>query len=172
MDDEMQQPPQRERVGRRAWVRTVGLVGGGLVAGGILAGTLTANAATDEGTSTSTTQEDGAATDCPGGGPRGDEEELTGDTAAAVTEAVLAEYPDATVMRLETDSDGVYEAHIRTAADEHLVVELDESFAITGTEAGGPGTGAGPGRGHAPRGDAAEDSDSEDSGSDAAEPTD
>ena len=50
MDDEMQQPPQRERVGQRAWVRTVGLVGGGLVAGGILAGTLTANAATDEPT--------------------------------------------------------------------------------------------------------------------------
>jgi hypothetical protein len=170
MDDEIQQPPQRERVGQRAWVRTVGLVGGGLVAGGILAGTLTANAATDEGTSTSTTQEDGAAMDCPGGGPRGDEEELTGDTAASVTDAVLAEYPDATIVRLETDSDGVYEAHIRTSEDEHLVVELDESFAITGTEE------AGPGRGHGPRGEASEDgtsegSTSEDDGSDAAEPT-
>ncbi len=115
----MQQPPQRERVGQRAWVRTVGLVGGGLLAGGILAGTLTANAATDEGTDSSTTQEEGAATDCPGGGggPRDNEEELTGDTAAAVSEAVLAEYPDATIVRLETDSDGVYESHIRTAAD-------------------------------------------------------
>ena len=36
---------RRGRFGRRAWVRSVALVGGGLVAGGILAGTLTANAA-------------------------------------------------------------------------------------------------------------------------------
>ena len=28
MDDDTQQPPQRERIGSRAWVRTVGLVGG------------------------------------------------------------------------------------------------------------------------------------------------
>lgn len=68
MDDEMQQPPQRERVGQRAWVRTVGLVGGGLVAGGILAGTLSANAATDESTTSvpSYTQE---GTTTPDGGP-------------------------------------------------------------------------------------------------------
>jgi hypothetical protein len=51
MDDDTQQPPQRERIGSRAWVRTAGLVGGGLVAGGILAGTLSANAATDSTTS-------------------------------------------------------------------------------------------------------------------------
>jgi hypothetical protein len=72
---EEQQPARRERVGSRAWVRTVGLVGGGLMAGGILAGTLSANAATDDGTasSTSVTQEDGTTStattpaDCPEG---------------------------------------------------------------------------------------------------------
>ena len=65
MDDAVEQPDRRERVGSRAWVRTVGLVGSGLVAGGIMAGTLTATAATDEGsTSTpSVTQEEAAAAD-------------------------------------------------------------------------------------------------------------
>jgi hypothetical protein len=148
----------REGVGRRAWVKSVALVGGGLVAGGILAGTITANAATDdESTSTpSTSQEqtapDGEAgtTDGHRGGPGGatgngdpsqpqrdDEELLTGDTATQVTDAVLAEYPDATIQRVETDSEGVYEAHIVTADGEDLIVAVGEDFAITGTQSHG-----------------------------------
>jgi hypothetical protein len=79
MDDETPQPPQRERIGSRAWVRTAGLVGGGLVAGGILAGTLTANAATDDSTTSvpSYSTEDGATSgggapeDCQEGAGRG-----------------------------------------------------------------------------------------------------
>ncbi len=47
---------------------------------------------------------------------------------------MLAEYPDADIERLETDADGVYEAHLTTAEGEELTVELDEEFAITGTE--------------------------------------
>jgi predicted nucleic acid-binding Zn-ribbon protein len=135
---------QREGVGRRSWMRSAAMVGGGLVAGGILAGTLTANAATDD-TSTSSTssysQEEGA----PGGGghagngdpsqpQRSDEQLLTGDTATQVTDAVLAEYPDATIQRVETDSEGVYEAHIVTADDEELIVQVGEDFAVTGTQ--------------------------------------
>jgi hypothetical protein len=95
MDDDTQQPPQRERIGSRAWVRTVGLVGGGLVAGGILAGTLSANAATDSTTSVpSYSTEDGATSgsvapeDCPeGAGPGATDqgttsgESLSGDAA-------------------------------------------------------------------------------------------
>ena len=140
-----QKPTLRERIGHRAWVRSAALVGSGLIAGGIIAGTVAANAA-DEGTTTpdsSTTQED--ARPAPGHGHRGphgdpsqpqrdDEELLTGDTATQVTDAVLAEYPDATIQRVETDSDGVYEAHIVTTDDERLTVELDEDFAITGNE--------------------------------------
>jgi uncharacterized membrane protein YkoI len=61
---------------------------------------------------------------------------LTGDTLTKVKQAVLAKYPNATFDRVETDSDGVYEAHITTAAGERLTVELDKSFAITGTETG------------------------------------
>lgn len=94
---------------------------------------MTANAADDR----AATSTDGVSAECAdgrGGGPRGHGEELTGDTAAAVEEAVLADYPDATIRWLETDADGVYEAHILTAEDERLTVELDESFVITGTE--------------------------------------
>jgi len=80
----------------------------------------------------------------PGGpGGRG-EEPLTGTTAQKVTDAVEAEYPNATIERVETDFDGVYEAHIVTSAGEALVVQVGEDFTITGTQAGGHGHG-GPG---------------------------
>jgi hypothetical protein len=51
-----------------------------------------------------------------------------------VTDAVLAEYPDATIERVETDSGGVYEAHIVTVDDERLTVLVNEDFEVTGTE--------------------------------------
>jgi hypothetical protein len=88
-----------------------------------------------------------------------------------VEEAVLAEYPDATIRRRETDSDGVYEAHIVTADDERLTVELDESSAITGTETH---VGARPGPGHGPRsdGDSPDDGSTDDGTTEEAEPTD
>ena len=142
-----QKPTLRERIGHRAWVRSAALVGSGLIVGGVVAGTVAANAA-DEGTTTpdsSTSQEDGR----PGHGvghrgphgngdpsqpQRDDEELLTGDTATSVTDAVLAEYPDATIERVETDSGGVYEAHIVTTDDERLTVIVDEAFEVTGTE--------------------------------------
>jgi hypothetical protein len=175
MDDDVHEPGQQQAARRRRWARSAALVGSGVVAGGILAGTLTATAAEDDAPAST----DSTAVECAdgrGGGPRGDEEELTGDTAASVTEAVLAEYPDATIRRLETDSDGVYEAHIVTADDERLTVELDESFAITGTEAH---DGAGPGRGQGPRPDAGtrDDGSTDEGGTDGgttdeAEPTD
>ena len=109
-------------IGRRMWVRSVALVGGGLVAGGILAGTLSANAATDTGTATSadsfTSQEAAAPTGTVDQSQpqRSDEQLLTGDTATKVTDAALAKYPGAMIQRVETDSDGVYEAHLVTAA--------------------------------------------------------
>ena len=170
MDDDVQEPGRQQAAPRRRWARPAALVGSGVVAGGILAGTLTATAAEDE----APTSTDSTAAECAdgrGGGPGGDEEELTGDTAASVTEAVLAEYPAATIRRLETDSDGVYEAHIVTADDERLTVELDESFAVTGTETH---DGAGPGRGHGPRPDAGtrDDGGTDGGTTDEAEPTD
>jgi hypothetical protein len=123
--------------GRRAWVRSVALVGGGLVAVGILAGTLTANAATDDTSApSSSSQEAGAPTGNgdPSQPQRSDEQLLTGDTATKVTNAVLAEYPDATIQRVETDSEGVYEGHIVTADGEQLIVQVGEDFTVTGTQ--------------------------------------
>ena len=94
----------------------------------------------------------------PGGhgpGMRSDEEQLTGDVAAKVEAAVTAQYPDATIDRMEKDADGmsVYEAHITKADGSHVTVLIDASFAITGEQAMGRGHG-GPG-GHPHRGERA-----------------
>jgi hypothetical protein len=152
MDTTDETPGRRERIGSRAWVRSAGLIGGGLVVGGILAGTISANAAADDPAAPATAsagQEAGVPGDRGGdghhghgGGPgdgdptqsqRDDEVLLTGDTATKVTDAVLADYPDATIQRVESDSDGVYEAHIVTADDAELTVAVGKDFAITGT---------------------------------------
>jgi hypothetical protein len=134
---------QRTGMGRKAWVRSVAMVGGGLVAGGILAGTLTANAATDDTSPSSTSsysQEQGGGhmgNGDPSKPQRSDETLLTGDTASKVTDAVLAKYPDATIQRVETDSDGVYEGHIVTADGKQTIVQVGEDFSVTGTQSHG-----------------------------------
>jgi hypothetical protein len=107
-----------------------GLVASGVVAGGILAGTLSASA------DTGTTATDSSTSD-PSQPQRSDEQLLTGDTKAQVEKAVLAEYPDATIERTESDSDGVYESHIVTTDGQHLIVQVGEDFAVTGTDTGG-----------------------------------
>jgi hypothetical protein len=69
--------------------------------------------------------------------------------ASKVRAAALATYPGATIQRVETDSDGVYEAHIVTKDGAHVSVQVGRSFAVTHTStAGGPGDhdGDGPGR--------------------------
>ena len=126
------------------WTGGAGLVAAGVVAGGILVSTLSANAAEETTPDGSTSQ---SAID-PSQPHRSDEELLTGDTKTKVEAAVLAEYPDATIERSETDSGGVYESHVVTADGEHLTVLVGEDFTVTGTDSGGHG-GHG-GRGHGP----------------------
>jgi hypothetical protein len=124
----------------RTYAGTAGLLAGGLVAGAVLAGTLTANAATTAATPTP------AATAAPNnpnpGDPskpqRSDETLLTGDTAAKVKAAALAKYPGATIVRIETDSDGVYEAHIESGGTP-MIVQVGSDFTVTGTQTGGGG---------------------------------
>jgi uncharacterized membrane protein YkoI len=65
---------------------------------------------------------------------RPDEQLLTGDTANKVRAAALARYPGATVQRVETDSDGIYEAHLETTDGQRVTVEVDTSFEVTGEE--------------------------------------
>ncbi|MCU1636599.1 MAG: hypothetical protein JWQ68_1838 [Cryobacterium sp.] len=62
---------------------------------------------------------------------------LVGDVAAKVTAAVEAEYPDATIDRMENDAEGsAYEAHIAQADGRRATVKLDQSYPITSTETG------------------------------------
>jgi len=123
----------------------------GLIAGGVLMTGLSANAADDTGGTAGSTSSTGshsapAAPQGQQGQPptangntdpskpmRSDEKLLTGDTLAKVTAAVKAKYPDATIQRVETDSDGVYEAHLLDNG-KPVTVEVDKSFSITGTE--------------------------------------
>jgi hypothetical protein len=118
------------------------LVLGGFGAGAALAVTGSASAATDalsSGVGQAAEKLD------PSRSIRSDEHLLTGATADKVRAAAVAKYPDATIKRVETDSDGVYEAHIVTADGEQLMVQVGEDFTVTGTASGG---GGGPGGRH------------------------
>jgi hypothetical protein len=130
----------------RTYAGTAGLLAGGLVAGGILTGSLTANAATTDAATTAPVAAASAAPAPPTnpnpGDPskpqRSDETLLTGDTAAKVRAAALAKYPGATIVRIETDSDGVYEAHIESGGSP-MIVQVGKDFTVTGTQTGGGG---------------------------------
>jgi uncharacterized membrane protein YkoI len=141
----------KARGGARRGAMAAALLVGGLVAGGVTAGALTANAASSDTSATSSATSSGAASTASNGSTvdesksqRPDEHLLTGDTATQVKAAALAKYPGAAVLRVETDSDGVYEAHLTTTDGKRVTVEVNKSFAVTGLEAapaGGPGGG-------------------------------
>jgi hypothetical protein len=133
-------PISDERRDWRRWGGRAALVAGGLLVGGVLAGTLTANAA-----NTTTSAAGSHAMNAPGApqtnrtmdeskSQRPDEHLLTGDTASKVRAAALAKYPGATVLRVETDSDGVYEAHLTTTSGQRVTVEVGKDFKVTGLE--------------------------------------
>jgi len=160
MTDETQ--PAAEAVARRRRTRTiasaVAIAAAGVVAGGVLAGTLSANASDDasDGTTSGTATYDdhgklGNGNTDPSKPMRSDEKLLTGATKAKVLAAVQAKYPDATIQRVETDSDGVYEAHVVNAGTP-MIVQVGKDFTITGTQTGhgGDHDGDGPGGAEAP----------------------
>jgi uncharacterized iron-regulated membrane protein len=144
-----EQPPTSRR---RGWITSGALVGTGLLAGAILAGTLSANAAGGGGSSsalaapaaaTSTeatpSEPDDPDSDGPGHDWRDwwhgdDDAQISDDAAAEVEDAVLAQYPDATIWWVRSDSDGGYDAYIDTADGKDLAVHLDDAFAVTGTD--------------------------------------
>ena len=68
---------------------------------------------------------------------RSDEQLLTGETADKVTAAAKAKEPDATIERVETDSDGVYEAHMVRADGTHIIVQVGADFQVTNVLEGG-----------------------------------
>jgi len=145
--------------------KTIALAGAGIVAASALALGGAALASADETGATRTTTSYGQL----GEGPRAngntngntngktdgntdpskpmrfDETLLTGDVAATVTAAAKAKEPTATIERVETDSDGVYEAHMVRTDGTHITVQVDASFAVTAVQEGGPGGTGGPG---------------------------
>ncbi len=153
MNDENTEPTAG-RIRRKA-VAVAGAAGVvTLVAGGLAAGALS-SASAESGGSASGRHGYGGPEGAGGGARppaangdtsepgRNDEKALTGTMKARVEAAVKAKYPDATIQRSETDSDGVYEAHV-VSAGERLTVLVGKDFTITGTETG---PGGGPGRG-------------------------
>ncbi|NUO34654.1 MAG: hypothetical protein HOQ27_06260 [Dermatophilaceae bacterium] len=152
--------------------KTIALAGAGIVAASALALGGAALASADETTGSSSVAANGSGYGLLGewtGGAEGDrgnsngngntdptkpmrsdEKLLTGDTAAKVTAAARAKEPNATIERAETDSDGVYEAHMVRADGTHVIVQVDASFAVTAVQEGGQGGQRGQG---APAGD-------------------
>jgi hypothetical protein len=138
-----------ERRGWRRWGGRAALAVGGLLVGGVLVGALTASAADTNSTANQNSASGAADQNRADGGPGGqrpggtvdesksqrpDEQLLTGDTASKVRAAALAKYPGATVLRVETDSDGIYEAHLTTTDGQRVTVEVDKAFKVTGEE--------------------------------------
>lgn len=122
------------------------IAGGALVAAGVAGGSVIGNAVASADTVT------GTATAASSAAPSSssttdtadqstsqlsDETLLTGADADKVTAAALAQYPGATVNRVETDSDGVYEAHLTTTDGQNLTVQVGADFTVTGTETHG-----------------------------------
>jgi hypothetical protein len=85
------------------------------------------------------------------GGGRPNETALTGDVADRVKAAALAKVPGATVLRVETDAGGAYEAHLRKTDGTEVVAHVDKAYTVTSVDTRGAGGHGGPG-GHGGRG--------------------
>jgi len=122
--------------------RTRRALAAGAVVLGLVAGSSgVAAAASGNGSSatdSTTTQPAPSAPDPqnPWGAQRSDETPLTGDTLAKVKAAALAEVPDATIVRVETDADGnaAYEAHVVKADGTPATVYVDKQFDVVSIE--------------------------------------
>src|SRR3954467_13868434 len=68
----------------------------------------------------------------PWGHQRSDETLLTGTTESKVRAAALAQLPDGSIVRVETDADGnaAYEAHMTKADGSPVTVYVDKSFSV------------------------------------------
>ncbi|MEA2247317.1 MAG: hypothetical protein QOH46_1846 [Solirubrobacteraceae bacterium] len=118
-----------------------------------LGGAALAGAADKNGSSSSSPSSTSSSGSSSRQGGGAGETALTGDTAAKVKAAAEAKVPGGTVLRVETDNGGDYEAHVRKSDGTEVEVKVDKSFAVTAVENGGGGRGGHGGRdGHGPRG--------------------
>jgi len=96
-----------------------------------------ASAASGSGSATPTTTASpgappGASAQNPWGNQRSDETLLTGSALSKVTAIAQAKVPGGTIVRVETDADGVatYEAHMTKADGSPVTVYVDSNFAF------------------------------------------
>lgn len=134
---------------------TIATVGAGLVAAAAL-GIAGASFASAASTPTPSSTPSSASGHEPGQPPmangaidptapmRTDEHLLTGTVAEKVTAAARAKEPTASIQRVETDSDGVYEAHLLRADGTQVIVQVDASYAVTNVQVMGQGAPGGP----------------------------
>ena len=112
-----------------------------------------ADAASNKG---STGSQQGAQQGARNGVPpqRSDETLLTDGTAQKVKDAALKKVPGASVIRVETDSEGSpYEAHLRKSDGSEVTAKVNKQFEVTKVEQGfGGGTGGRGGPGGPPNG--------------------
>jgi hypothetical protein len=111
----------------------------GIVAGTSLGTYGIASAASGSSSSSTTTTPaapPGATAQNPWGAQRSDETLLTGTTEEKVRAAALAEVPDGTIVRVETDADGhaAYEAHMMKADGTPVTVYVDKSYNVVSVE--------------------------------------
>jgi pyruvate/2-oxoglutarate dehydrogenase complex dihydrolipoamide acyltransferase (E2) component len=110
----------------------VGLVGGSYgvasAASGSSSSSTTTNAA--PATAAAPAAPPGATAQNPWGNQRSDETSLTGDALAKVQAIAESKVPGGTIIRVETDADGVaaYEAHMTKADGSPVTVYVDSSF--------------------------------------------
>jgi hypothetical protein len=122
-----------------AGLLTVGLVAGSAFAitGANAADSAPVNASTSTSTTATTTDDENRPDTFSTTSIKPGESLLTGDALAQTTQAALAKYPGATVIRAENDSDGAeYEVHLKLADGSVATVEFDSSFKITGDHEG------------------------------------
>jgi Peptidase propeptide and YPEB domain len=130
MDTHQESPRRPNRLARLAAAAAIS-VGLGVGSYGI------ASAATGSGTTSTPTATNaapaappGASSQAPWGQQRSDETLLTGDTLAKVKAIAEAKVPGGTIIRVETDADGVaaYEAHMTKADGSPVTVYVDKDF--------------------------------------------
>jgi hypothetical protein len=115
-----------------------GLTVAAAVGAAAIGGTAIAGAAGDR--STQTAGPGAPAGYGPGGhgpghrGPGRGETPLTGETAEKVEATALARVKGGTVLRVETDRGGVYEAHVRKADGTEVEVKVNRAFEVTAVE--------------------------------------
>ena len=135
-------PPRRSGPKRTTKMMVVGAaMVGAAIGGAAIAGAATSSPSSTTNTSAPASSSSGSApanapdpatmTHGPG------ETLLTGTTADQVKAAALAAVPNATVIRVETDSAGSpYEAHLKKSDGTYVTVKVDSSFKVTSTEQG------------------------------------